>query len=705
MSGASQGSLATAALAFEAANAAHRRGDMAAAESGYRALLAAYPAHSEGWHMLGVLEAQRGNLPVAVKHFQKARHADPRNPGILGNLANALCELGGHAEALPLFARASEIDPGMPEPHCNMGQALRALGRPAEAVACYDRAIALRPGFTEAHVQRGAALAGLGRREEALRSLERAIALRPGHADAHLFRGNLLWDMGRREDGLVSFDRAVAASPGSAPAHCRRGNALRALGQAMDALAGADHAIRLDPGLAEGHRLRGTALSDLGRHADALTCLERALALQPDSVEAHNGRGNALHYLGRFAEALASFDKAVALMPGFAGAHANRGVALNDLGRPQEALEALHTAIGLDAQQVETFIARAGILQDLNRHSEALADLQRALDLRPGHAEAAWNQCMLQLLTGDFKRGWAQYDELRWGAVPGLVKLGFHGKAWHGGRVKGTLLAWGEQGIGDQVLQLGMAAELSRFAQRTLVAVSPRLVPLVRRSFPGLGVTALGQASGEPVEAQVPMGSLGRYLRKGWSDFPAGRPPWLLADAERARALRGAMPPGARLVCGISWRSGAPKFGAQKSMPLEELRPLLALEGVHAVDLQYTDTAAERADFTRRHGIGVSRVEGIDNFSDLDGLAALIEACDVVVTVSNTTAHLAGALGKPVFLMLPFSRGRLWYWHDGRDDSPWYPRTRLFRQASPGDWAGVAARVRDALSPLVRPSP
>ena len=702
---ATPGSKASAAIAFDAANAAHRRGETDVAEAGYRGLLAAYPDHSEGWHMLGVLEAQRGNLPVAVGHFQKAQLADPANPGILGNLANALCELGRHAEALPLFARASQLDPGMPEPHINTGQALRALGHPAEAVASYDRAIALRPGFTEAHFQRGATLAVIGRRDEALRSLERAIALRPGHADAHYLRGNLLWEAGRVEDALVSFDRTAAARPGFAAAHCSRGNALRSMEQPSDALAAAEHATRLAPDAAAGHCLRGMALSDLGRHAEALPHLERAISLQPDLAEAHNGRGNALHYLGRHAEALDSFDRAIALRPSFAGAHSNRGVALNDLGRPDDALGALGIAIGLDPRQVETFIARAGVLQDLNRHAEALADLRRALDLRPHHEEAEWNECILRLLTGDFKRGWAQYDELRWRAIPGLVRLGFRSKEWSGGRLKGTLLAWGEQGIGDQVLYLSMAGELARLAQRTVLAVSPRLLPLVRRSFPDLGVIGLDEATREPCDAQAPLGRVGRHLRKGWSDFPADRPAWLKADSARAQALRAAMPPGARLVCGISWRSAAPKTGAQKSMALEDLQPLLSLDGVHAVDLQYTDTAAERAAFTSRHGIAVTRVEGIDNFADLDGLAALIEACDLVVTVSNTTAHLAGALGKPVLLMLPFSRGRLWYWHEGRDDSPWYPRTRLFRQASPGDWTGVAERVRDAAGPLRRPSP
>lgn len=300
-------------------------------------------------------------------------------------------------------------------------------------------------------------------------------------------------------------------------------------------------------------------------------------------------------------------------------------------------------------------------------------------------------------MLGDFERGWAKYDS-RWRTNPDGGWISLRQPMWRGGPVAGTLLAWGEQGVGDQVLHLGMLDALDGVARRTVVAVDARLVPLVRRSFPGVSVIPREQVPREPCDAQVPLGNLGAHARKRWEDFPAGRRSYLVADESRARALREQLSKDGRPVCGVSWSSAARKLGADKSMALRELAPLLGLEGVRFVDLQYGDTAAERRALKEATGIELAPAPGVDNLADLDGLAALIRACDAVVTVSNTTAHLAGALGTPVHLMLPFSRGRLWYWHEGRDDSPWYPSVRITRQAKAGDWAPVVAQVRQKLA-------
>jgi hypothetical protein len=273
---------------------------------------------------------------------------------------------------------------------------------------------------------------------------------------------------------------------------------------------------------------------------------------------------------------------------------------------------------------------------------------------------------------------------------------------WSGERLDGTLLVWGEQGLGDEILHASMVSDLIARTPSIVLEVEPRLVALFARSFPALRVVALGtELYAGRFEAQEPLGSLGRRFRLRWEDFPRREHGHLVADAAPAQALRRRLAGDGRAVIGISWVSKAPTGGASKSAKLADFAALLRVPGCRFVDLQYGDTAAERAALARELGITVERLPDIDNTNDIDGLAALMTACDAVVTVSNTTAHLAGALGRPTWVMVPHGHARIWYWFHDRDVSPWYPRTRVHRQRSGEPWAEVVASVATDVSALV----
>lgn len=201
------------------------------------------------------------------------------------------------------------------------------------------------------------------------------------------------------------------------------------------------------------------------------------------------------------------------------------------------------------------------------------------------------------------------------------------------------------------------------------------------------------------------MGSIGQYLRRRWEDFPARESGYLIADAARAKNLRERLTADGRVVVGLSWVSKAPRCGEQKSARLSDLEPILRLPGIRLVDLQYGDTLAEREAVRKTIEVEVSRLEDVDNYRDIDGLAALISACDVVVSVSNTTVHLAGALGKKLLLLLPYSQGSHWYWFVDRHDSPWYPSMQLIRQPAIGDWASVMRQAVAALDTMADARP
>ncbi len=691
---------------YQAALQAQRSGDLDAARAGYLKVLQAQPQDFDVLHMLGVLETQQKNYSGALRLLKQALQIEPDNPTVHNNLGVALCGMNRHEEGLAALQRALALDAEFADACCNVGRALCDTGRHAEALAHFDRAVALEPDIADIHYQRAAALDRLQRRDEALAAYERVVELNPGHAEAHCKRGHLLSHAKRFKDALVSYDRAIAANPQYAEAHCNRANALRLLGHLPEALVSVDRAIALPPEVAPAHRIRGVVMMGLARYDEALRSFDRALALQPAYGEALNDRGNTLRMLGRHDEALRTQEQAIGLNPTASGAYANRAVALMDIGRPQDALVDLRRAVELSPQNAEFWNLQGNALQALNRHAEALGAYNKALELQPGYAQPEFNISMCTLVRGEFVRGWPLY-EARWRTGQKLGWIRFRKPQWHGEAASGRLLVWGEQGIGDQILHLSMLDSLRQRAKGMdlLLSVAPRLLPLVQRSFPGLACVPLARATREPCDLQIPLGSIGGYVRRSWTDFPRGRKAYLFADDARVQALRARLRQGkddsgkgkGDLVIGLSWMSRAERFGELKSIALRDLQPLLQIPGLRFVDLQYGDTGEEREALRETQGIDVQRLPDIDTFNDMDGLAALIGACDLVVTTSNTTAHLAGALGAPTLLMLPFASGRHWYWHEAREDNPWYPSMQLFRQQAVGQWGDIIARVRDAV--------
>jgi len=260
------------------------------------------------------------------------------------------------------------------------------------------------------------------------------------------------------------------------------------------------------------------------------------------------------------------------------------------------------------------------------------------------------------------------------------------------------LLVWGEQGIGDQILFGSMLDDLRDRADSIVVALERRLVPLFRRSFPDFRVFDLEKSQSlDGIDRQIAFGDLGRLLRNDWHAFPDTRNQFLYADREQVAAIRTKLGGDQALICGFSWASANPDIGQFKSLTHADLSQLAVLPGIRWVDLQYGDTRTDRSRFLSEHGLEIAHIDEIDNFYDIDGLAALISACDIVITVSNTTAHLAGALGVPAMVMLPQAVGRIWYWHRDQTVSSWYPSCRLIRQATLGDWTPVIGAITDEL--------
>ncbi len=618
----------------------HKAGELVKAEALYKAILQAEPEHFDALHMLGVVHLQTGRKE----------------------------------EALRLIDLAVTINPQAPIAFNNRGNALQSLDRYQDALASYDKALALKSDYDEALKNRADVLKALGRYDEALVFYGKALDINSRFAEAYNNRGILLQALGRFADALESFDRAVALKPGNAEALNNRGDALRML----------------------------------LRHEEALASYKQALAVNPALVEALVNAGGTLRVLYRYEEALASYDKALAIAPQHTKALNNRGAILRDTLRHGEALESFDKALALKPDYIEALVNRGTALHELGREDDAIQSFDKALALEPSHAEAHWNKALALLTQGDLAAGWREY-EWRWKCRDfKFPPRGFSQPQWQGGDLRGgTLLVWGEQGVGDEVLYSSMVGDLVDRGISVMWESDPRLVPLVRRSYPGaraIGrVTPPDPATRDPlIRAQISTASLGQHLRRDAGDFPTNRRGYLKADDARAQAYRKQLlgADKTRLI-GVSWISKNPDFGAHKTSRLEDWAPIWQAAGGASrfIDLQYGDTAVERA----AANLDLTHLNDLDLFNDIDGLAALIAACDLVITVSNTTAHLAGALGIPVWVMVPGGNGKLWYWGAERAGapqtrSPWYPSAAIFKQTVLNAWDEVVARIAQKLA-------
>lgn len=528
----------------------------------------------------------------------------------------------------------------------------------------------------------------------AQRHYQAVIAVQPVHFDALHMLGMIAYQAGLPARAVDLLERALGVNPSHAEVHSTRGLALMSLGQQHEALASFDKSISLKPRRAESHYNRGVCLQAMLRFEDALAAYDKAIKISPVLAEAHANRGNVLRAIDKLPDALASHRRAIKMRPEVAENYYNEGLVLFDLDETQYAIDSYNRAIARKPDYAQAYTNRGIALQQLKRYDEATASFDEAIRLNPGLAEARLYRGISDLACGNYASGWEGFEwrwrTSDWNAPP----PGIERPIWQGKPSSNRLLIRGEQGIGDQILFASFLPDLQRFAHEKTVAVERKLLPLFERSFPHfrfVSSTVLPIA-GE-YDEEILIGSLGQHFRPSDDAFPDATAPYLKADRLRTESIRHRVSRSNHIVCGISWNSKNARIGKAKSVLLQELLPILRLPNFSFVDLQYGDTAAEREAIKCSHDITVEKVEEIDSFDDIDGLAALISACDIVVTVSNTTAHLAGALGKRVLLLLSTTQGRLWYWRNAQGRSIWYPTVRVFEQATSGAWSGPVDEV------------
>jgi tetratricopeptide (TPR) repeat protein len=606
----------------------------------------------------GLALHQAGRLAEAEKIYSQILAVDPDQFDSRHLLGFIFHQRGDSAQAVHHIDLALQKNPDNILALNNRGIALHALKRYDEALASYDRAIAMRPDFVEALINRGNTLQDLRRFDESLASFDRAAAVRPDHVEACYNRANTLHALKRFDEALASFDRALALRPDNAEALGSRGFTLHVLRRFDEALANYDGALALRPDNAELHSNRSVTLFELKRFAEALASGDRALALRPDDPEAHLNRGNALSVLKRYDEALADYDRALALRPDYAEAHTNRGVTLHML----------------------------------KRFDEALQCYERAVAARPDFAEAHYNEGLSRLLTGDFDRGWAKHEWWREIVPSKHAKRNFAQPRWTGSQaIAGkTILLHAEQGFGDTIQYCRYASRVAALGGRVILEVQEALRDLLGSLACVVQVVSKGDTV-PPFDMHCPMLSLPFVFGTGFATMPC-ETPYLSASVRTVANWNARLPPKTRPRIGLAW-SGRPEHNNDQNRSIDLASFLSPLEGIDAtlVSLQREVRAADAVVLKDRSGV-IHFGEQLKDFSDTAALAANM---DLVIAVDTSVAHLAGALAKPLWLLLPFVPD--WRWLLDRDDSPWYPTARLFRQDDSRQWDGAFGRLRAAL--------
>ena len=574
---------------------------------------------------------------------------------------------------------------------------LHGAGEHERAARLYRAVLEAEPThFAAAHML-GALLLQQGQYDAAQRQLRRAAQINPYSAEVLNHLGMALRHLDWLDEALDAYDRAVALQPGYAEAYCNRGNTLRLLKRYDAALASYDRAIALKPNYADAYYNRGALLEALDRWDDATASYENAIALRPDFPEALNNLGNVSRVVCRYEEALAAYDRAIALAPGYADALTNRGNVLRDLHRYEEALESHERALALKPGLLEAYNNRGSVYRDMSRFDDAIRDYRHTLALSPGHIEARWSLGLTQLLLGEWEQGWENY-ELRFKKRQNASRRPDHpAPEWLGEPLAGRrILLYGEQGNGDVIQFIRYVSLLETQGAEVTVLTHRRLHRLLS-TVSGTATFAAEVARDQPFDFQIALMSIPRVLRTRVDSVDA-RIPYLAADPRRADIWRARLGEHGFKV-GLCWQGNpAGSIDNGRSLPLREFAPLAAVDRVRLISLQ-KNYGVEQLE-KRPAGMIVETPghdfdDGADAFIDT---AAMMMNLDLVVTSDTSIAHLAGALGRPVWIVLKHVPD--WRWLLERADSPWYPNARLFRQHAVDDWASavrdVAAALRDS---------
>ena len=668
---------------------AHKAGQLQKAHHLYAVILKVQPKHPDANHNMGLLTVGDGKIELALPFFKTALEANPRNAQFWYSHIVALIKLERLIDAKVLLdqakskgikgtdfdqleqrlndaSKALSIKPDYAKAFYNMGIVLQKQNKLEEAIEAYNKALVSKPDYANAYYNMGIALQQKNKLEEAIEVYNKALAIKPNNANTYYNMGNALKDQGKLEEAIEAFNKALSIKPDHVDAYNNMGNALKDQGKLEEAIEAYNKALAITPDHAEAHSNMGNALKDQGKLEEAIEAYNKALSIKPDHVDAYNNLGNALKDQGKLEGAIEAYNKAISIKPDYADAYYNMGNALREQCKLDEAIVAY----------------------------------SKVISIRPDHAEAHYNKGLAFLIAKDFYQGFLQY-EWRW-KTNKKTFLQSAKPIWNGEK-NHRVLVWGEQGIGDELMFSSIIPEIYTLSLKILVKCDKRLIPLFKRSFPAdiIYFSKDLPVPEDEYDFHIPMGSLPMTFRKSLDSFKKSASGFLKHDMSKTESIKAQlMHEYGKKIVGISWKTTSPIADSfNRNINLAELANALDSSNTQLLSLQYGDVSDEIEAVKRDFGIEIIQFSGVDNKNDIDGLAALMAACDTVITIDNSTAHLSGALGLTTKLMLPYTAD--WRWGLSGNSSYWYDAVELYRQSEFNDWYSVLAQIK-LKSPILK---
>lgn len=649
---------------FRHAMGLHQSGQIRDAVVLYERVLLKQRNHVDALHLLGVCQHGLGDYLAAEKNIRKALRLAPTLAPIHLNYGNTLRELKRLREAIHSYQRAAELDPRLALAHFNLGTAWEESGEIPAALAAYERAI------------------GVG----------------GPHPNALSGRANCLLALGRTSEAVQAYLSALSASPDMSNARANLALALDRLGRGDEAMEQVRLVLQKEPGHEGAKRLFLSWVQERGRPGERLLAIQDLRAQNPDDVNLMVLHARCLTALYRLGDAAELIERILVARPSWHEMTAELACHRSSLGDADTALALLKGIPESASGHFEVLYAK-GLAHQLRGEFPAARDFyERTIRVQPSFQAAEFQKALIDLLEGDYERGLPAYEK-RWNDAQGWMperrfsgRFGGEPRPWRGqGDLRGqSLLVHSEQGLGDTVHFCRYLPQLAARGARVVLQVPEPVRSLIQRNMPSIEVFAFGKPLPE-ADLVCPLASLPLAMGTTLSTIPSSVP-YLRADAERVRLWSRRLGPARGRRIGFAW-SGSTSHAndTQRSMALDRMRPILRVPGLEFVALQTGLRAGDRAVLSGEPSLCFLG----EAIGDLEDTAALAALCDLVVSVDTSTVHVAGALGRPVWILLPYVPD--WRWLLERSDSPWYPSARLFRQGERGNWNEVIDRVAAAL--------
>ena len=672
----------------------HNSGELSAASDLYLKVLDIQPNHVETVFLLGSLYLQQGEFDLAANYLKKAIILKPGYTMAYNNLGAALRAQGKLDDAIKCYKQATVVNPDDAESHNNLGAMYQELGRFDEAIESHKEAIKLKPVFAGAYSNLGTAFKEQGKLEDAIASHKRAVELENDNAEAHNNLGTVYQVQGKLDDAEACYRRAIALKLDYADPHYNLGNVLKEKGKISDAVNCFRLAIIIRQDYFEAYNNLGKALKEQGKLTESLAIYKKAIEIKPDNAIAYVNSGAIFQEQGDLEKAVTSFNHAIELDPNNAEGHSNLGVAILHQGKHEEAAAHCAHSIELKPDYTNAYYNQGVILQSQGKMVESIDSYNKVIKSKDAFtkAQAYLNRSIVFLLAGNFEQGWKEYEwRLRTKDYESRV---FSQPRWDGTPLDGrSILVHAEQGYGDTIQFVRYLPLIREKSGYVIFECQKDLCRLLRNCAGIDEIIEKDPACGtsHQSDAQIPLLSLPGVFGTTLATIPSDVP-YITIDREVVDQWQSRLKQDDNFKVGILW-AGNPdhKNDRNRSCSLADFAPLADIPEVTFYSLQKELASVETLDPPE----GMKLVDMKDELNDFADTAGLISNLDLVISVDTSVVHLAGAIGRPVWSLLPFAPDFRWLLE--RDDSPWYPSMRLFRQSQPGDWYGVFERMKKEL--------